>query len=402
MRWRVVLLSVGLASSQTFTNRGFFDLRTTLYPQTASNDSGRVVSEGLLRWEPTVEFSPSLRVFTSVDARSDTHAQVERSPRFDWQDRKLLRPAFSLRRASVQYNRGGLTVEAGKQFIRWGKADILNPTDRFAPRDYLSVVDNDFLGVLAGRVTYEKSGNTIDAVVSRFTPSRTPLLNQRWTVLPDELSNVPLTDAGSLYPDRPQVGLRYNRVGAGYEFSTVFFDGSHHLPLFEGAGSSSGVTFSRYHPRLRLYGGDLAVPTKLFTIKGEAAYFTSDTKTADAYVLWVLQLERTWGEWVFVGGYAGEAVTNQRNPLAFAPDRGFARSALIRAAYTIDARRSFAVETAIRDSGDGVWIKGEYSHQLSGHWRATASFTLIRGSRPDFLGQFHRNSHGVVLLRYSF
>ncbi len=182
----------------------------------------------------------------------------------------------------------------------------------------------------------------------------------------------------------------------------MFFDGSHHLPLFEGAGSSSGVTFSRYHPRLRLYGGDLAVPTKLFTIKGEAAYFTSDTKTADAYVLWVLQLERTWGEWVFVGGYAGEAVTNQRNPLAFAPDRGFARSALIRAAYTIDARRSFAVETAIRDSGDGVWIKGEYSHQLSGHWRATASFTLIRGSRPDFLGQFHRNSHGVVLLRYSF
>lgn len=402
MRFWLVLLSVVVASAQTFTNRGFFDLRTTLYPQTAPNDSGRIVSEGLLRWEPSAEFTPSLRIFASVDARADTHRQVERSPRFDWQDRKLLRPAFSLRRASVQYNRGGLTVELGKQFIRWGKADILNPTDRFAPRDYLSVVDNDFLGVLAGRVTYEKNGNTLDAVVSRFTPSRTPLLNQRWTALPDELSNIPLTDGGSLYPDRPQVGLRYNRVGAGYELSTVFFDGNHHLPLLNGAASSTGVAFNRYHPRLRLYGGDVAIPTKLFTIKGEAAYFTSNTKTADEYVLWVLQLERTWGEWVLVGGYAGEAVTSRRNPLAFAPDRGFARSALVRASYTIDPRRSFAFETAIRDSGDGVWIKGEYSHQLSSHWRATASFTLIRGSYPDFLGQFHRNSHGLLLLRYSF
>lgn len=402
MRWLVLLVGAMVAPGQTFTNRGFFDLRTTVYPQTAANDSGRVVSEGLLRWEPSVEVSSSLRFFGSFDARSDTHRQVERSARFDWQDRKLQRPAFSLRRASVQFNRGGWTMEGGKQFIRWGKADILNPTDRFAPRDYLSVVDNDFLGVLAGRATYEKRGHTLDAVVARFTPSRTPLINQRWTVLPDELSNVALLDEGSRHPERAQVGLRYNRVGAGYEFSTVFFDGHHHLPLFDGVPSQQGIRFGRYHPRLRLYGGDVAVPTPWFTLKGEAAYFTSSTATADEYVLWVAQVERTWGEWVFVGGYSGEAVTKQRNPLAFAPDRGFARSALARASYTIDPRRSFALETAVRDSGDGLWIKGEYTQQLSAHWRATASFTLICGSRPDFLGQFHRNSHGLLLLRYSF
>ena len=31
-------------------------------------------------------------------------------------------------------------MEAGKQLIRWGKTDILNPTDRFAPRDFLTVL----------------------------------------------------------------------------------------------------------------------------------------------------------------------------------------------------------------------------------------------------------------------
>ena len=36
---------------------------------------------------------------------------------------------------------GGFTLDVGKQFIRWGRADVLNPTDRFAPRDFLNVID---------------------------------------------------------------------------------------------------------------------------------------------------------------------------------------------------------------------------------------------------------------------
>ena len=37
------------------------------------------------------------------------------------------------------------TIEVGRQLVRWGKADILNPTDRFAPRDFLNVVHNEYL-----------------------------------------------------------------------------------------------------------------------------------------------------------------------------------------------------------------------------------------------------------------
>lgn len=398
----LLALCAACAGAQTFSQRGYFDLRTTVYPQAATNDRGRFIEEGLLRWEPTVELTPSFKLFGAVDARSDTHRQVERSLRLDWKDRSLQRPALSVRRASLQWHRGPVTVEAGKQLIRWGKADILNPTDRFAPRDYLSVVDNDFLGVTAARVTWESGNNSLDAVVSRFTPSRMPLLNQRWTVLPDQAQGFRLLDDGSRFPNRAQVGLRWNHVGSGYEFSTVVFDGDHHLPLFAADLRADGVHLARYYPRLRLYGGDFALPTRWFNVKAEAAYFTSQTPTADEYVLWVLQLERTWGEWVFVGGYSGEVVTERRNPLGFTPDRGFARSVLARAAYTIDARRSVAFQAAIRDSGQGAWVQAEYSHQLSNHWRATGSAALLAGSRPDFLGQFERNSHLMVALRYSF
>jgi len=403
---RTAFLWMALAAEslrgQSFSQRGFLELRGAFYPQTAPGDSGRAVGEALLRWEPSLQLSPSWKLNAAFDARTDTHRQVERIWRADFQDRRRQRPAFSLRRASALWHKGPLTVEAGKQFIRWGKADILNPTDRFAPRDYLSVTDSDFLAVTGARITVEHGAETLDLVVTpRLTPSRAPLLNQRWVLIPETLRALGVEDAGSRFPGRAQYGVRWNRNANGYEYSFVFYDGFHHLPLIEGE-LGARVRLRRYHPRLRLYGGDAAVPTRLATLKGEAAWFTSSDRTADEYVLYVIQAERTWKEWVFAGGYAGEAVTSRRNPVAFAADRGFARAFVARAAYTIDPRRSFAVEAAVRQNGEGTWTRAEYSHQLSGHLRATASFTLIRGEPNDFLGQYRRNSHGMIALRYNF
>jgi hypothetical protein len=399
-----ILLTIP-ACAQKFTQRGFLELRSTLYPQTAPGDSGRVVAEGLLRWEGSYQAAPSLKLFGSFDARTDSHRQAEREFRLDWRDRRARRPAFSLRRASAAWYRGGLTLEAGKQFIRWGKADILNPTDRFAPRDYLSVTDNEFLAVTAARATWERGSNTFDLVVSPFfTPSRTPLLNQRWVAIPEEARALRLIDEGSRLPGRTQFGARWGHIGRGYEFSAVVYDGFHHLPLLDGRFDprDAALRFSRLHPKLRLYGGDLAVPLPWFTIKSEAAWFSSRTAQADEYLLYVIQAERTLGEWVLVGGYAGEVVTARRNPLAFAPDRGFARSFLGRAAYTLGPRRSVAMDAAVRDTANGVWLRLEYSEELSAHWRATTSITWIAGSQSDFLGQFRRNSHAVAGFRYSF
>ena len=53
---------------------------------------------------------------------------------------------------------------------------------------------------------------------------------------------------------------------------------------------------------MRMYGGDATLPIRWLTIKGEAAYFTSTSASTDEYMLYVVQLERQTGEWVFVGG----------------------------------------------------------------------------------------------------
>ncbi len=399
----LLLLGAAICCAQDFTQRGFFDVNLAAYPQTAPGDSGQAVAEALFRYEAFYKASPSLRFSAGIDARSDTHRQVGREFSLSWQDRERRRPAFEVRRLSVTYTKGRATIEVGKQFIRWGKADILNPTDRFAPRDYLNVVDNDFLAVTAARLTYGTASDSVDLVFSpRFTPSRVPLLNERWVVLPEGIA---IGETAPRFPGGPQFGARWNHIGRIAEYSLSFYNGYNNLPLIDAAivrFSPPEATLARFYPQMRMYGADAAIPLRFVTLKAEAAYFTSATPQADEYVLYVIQLERQAGEWFFVGGYAGQAVTESRSTIEFAPDRGLTRAFLAHAGYTIDANRNVALEAAIRQNGRGSWTKLEYSQAFGQHWRATAALGWLRGEDGDFLGQYHRNSNVLLALRYSF
>lgn len=396
----LVMLAFGL-TAQDFQQRGYFETRLFVFPQAAQGDSGQAVGDGLIRYEASKKITSWLRVYGAFDARADSHRQTERRFRIDWSDRGILRPAFSLRRLSVVAHKGPITFEFGKQFIRWGKADVFNPMDRFAPKDFVNVVDSEFMGVPAARLSIEKGSDTIDLIWQvRFTPSRVPLLNQRWAVLPAGLA---FRNGGADYPGGTAGGIRWNHLGRGYEYSLALYDGNNHLPLFDGAITPDlKINIKKYYPQMRMYGATAAVPIRWFTIKGESAYFTSSTKTADEYFQYVVQLERQSGEWSFVGGYAGEVVTERRNPLGFSPDRGLAKTFLGRASLTIDSYRSIAFEGAVRQNGDGSWLKSEYVQTLGAHWKAVAAFSWIRGTAGDFLGQYRKNSHAVLGIRYSF
>jgi hypothetical protein len=410
------------ADAQALTQRGFFEGSAFLFPQAAPNDSTRVVGDLLAREDVFFKPAPWMQFAGGLDFRANSHDQVEDSWRLDLDDRGVKRPRVSLRRLTATFTHGPFTIDAGKQFIRWGKADILNPTDRFAPRDFINVVDPEFLAVTGVRGVVQHGAETFEAVwVPRFTPSRLPLLDQRWTAVPAEAAAVPIVDGGSVFPKGSETGLRWGHVGAGFEYSLSYFNGFNHLPnitatttinaetaehadqsISANYAGSALIVVSRTYPAIRTYGADAAVPTKWFTIKGEAAYFTSSTPLTDDYVQYVIQLERQTGEWVIVAGYAGEIVTAPRAVLSFAPDRGMTRSIVARASYTIDPVRGVAFESAVRQNGDGLYAKAEYSQTAGQHWRVTATGVGIAGHSDDFLGQYHRNSHVALALRYSF
>jgi hypothetical protein len=416
-RWVLAGLCCVPLWAQSFSQRGFVEARGTFFPQTAPSDSGRAIGDILLRYEMGWKLTPWLRFNGAIDGRTDTHRQTERQWRIDWQDRGMLRPAVSLRRFSLTANRGKWTAEAGKQFIRWGKADILNPLDRFAPRDFLNVVDTEYLAVMAGRVTWESGADTVDLVWQpRFTPSRSPLLLQRWGGAGGVLGQGPeapvdfpvqlvLRQGKATLPAGQQWGVRWNHVGRGYEASGVFYQGHNHLPLIDGRISTFPdlrLELFNYFAQLRMVGGAVAAPNRWFTLKAEGGFFASSTPAADNYFQYVVQAERQSGEWTFVGGYAGEYVTARRNLFDFAPDRGLTRSFLGRASLQLNPRDTVAVDAALRQNGEGVWIRGEFTHSFNDHWSVRTGGTFIRGQSTDFLGQFQRNSHLSVAFRYSF
>lgn len=391
--------------AQSIDQRGFLESRALLFPQDAPNDSAQGVNQSLLRWEGSYKSASWLKFNGSFDARLDTHRQVDRELRVSLDDRTTQRPALALRQLSATIHKDKVTAELGRQLIRWGKTDILTPTDRFAPRDYLSsVVDSDFLGVTAARVTVAGANDSFDVIWQPwFTPSRTPLLNQRGTALPPGSNGVAIVDAGARYPGRGQYGARWNHIASGYEYSLSYFDGFNSLPLFDAQFDprTAVVRAQRFYPTMRMYGADMAVQLPWVTVKGEAGYFTTSTPGAQNYVLYVLQVERQVKEWSLVGGYAGETVTQgANNPLRFTPDRGFAKSFVGRAALTIDVNRSLVVESAVRAGGS--FVRFEYSQTFGQHWRVTPGVAWIRGSASDFLGQYHRNSYLSLAVRYSF
>ena len=416
----VSILAAVPAAAQSFSQRGFVEGRLQVYPQEGASATRQAFADALFRHEASWQPRGWLTLSGAFDARADREDRVERRWSIDWDDRGELRPALSLRRLSVAARKGGVSFEAGKQLVRWGQADILNPTDRFAPRDFFEVVDAEFLPVTAARLIWERGTNTFDLVVSRFTPSRIPASGSRWSV-PDRVSlpltalvpeilalgltpPIPVVDAGARFPTRAQAGARWSHVGEGFELSAAIFDGFNHLPRLSSRLDpllGELVVTREYSPR-RMYGADAAWPTRWVTVKGEVGYFTSNRATAAEYGIFVVQLERQTGEWFLVGGYAGEFVTREASELEFSPERGLAKTFLGRASYTIDSNRSLAFEGAVRQAGEGAYLEAEFSQAFGQHWRVTTAGTLIRGRRDDFLGQFRENSNVRVGLRYSY
>jgi hypothetical protein len=317
----------------------------------------------------------------------------------------VLRPRVALRRLSATFSHSGFTFDVGKQFIRWGRADVIYPTDRFAPRDYLNVLNAEVLPVIAARPSLQIGTETVEAIWTlQPTPSRLPLFTQRWAPLPEAARSLTIVDAGSIVPDRPQYGLRWRHTGPKLETALSYFDGANHLPnvLAHVTPAEGRLELLRVFPAIRMLGGDVAVPTSWLTWKFEAAYVTSPKQETEEYFLYVIEVERQIGEWLLDFGYAGDHTTEEYAVPVFSPDRGMARSVIGRASYTVDPRRTVVLEGAVRQNADGVFARAEYSQTFGQHTRLTLAGVAIGGDRTDFLGQYRDNSHVSAGLRFSF
>ena len=98
----------------------------------------------------------------------------------------------------------------------------------------MNVLDTDVLPVIAVHPSLHFRNETFEAVWSpQLTPSRLPLFNQRWTVLPPAVQGIPIVDGGSRLPSGSEQGVRWSHAGSRFDASLSFFDGFNHLPNIE-------------------------------------------------------------------------------------------------------------------------------------------------------------------------
>lgn len=400
-----------LSVAQSFEYRGFLQTSAQMFPYVSPQDPVRLIADALLRVETGYRPKDWLSFEAGFDGRLDSHHQADRSPRLNWWDRRLQRPALSLRLASVTLRRGKFTAQAGKQVIRWGAVDILGPVDRFAPRDFLTVVDNEVLPVTALRLSYENHASRIEFVAApRLTPSRVPLARQRWAPLPSSYPpDAVIVQPPPPYPNSPQFGLRWSRGGPRLDYALTVFDGHNHAPNGEQALLSVQpwvARITRSYPRLRMYGGDIVLPTRFAVIRAESAYFRSrpagNNDPGDDYILNVFQVERQVRRWQWLCGYTHRVTTFDRRSAFFDPQRSLAGSFLGRLQWDWRSNISLALDGAVRRSG-GAWLtRAELSRSWGRHWTTKVNFTWIYGSSGDFLGQFRRNTNAIISDRYTF
>jgi hypothetical protein len=408
--WPLLLGPAAVAHAQVVSQRGFVDGQGTVFFADAPGDPTQAIGDLLAREEVFVKPAAWIQFAAGIDFRGNSHAQVDEDWSVDYRDRTLLRPRVSMRRLSATITRGPFTVDLGKQFVRWGAADIVNPTDRWAPQDFLNVVNSEFLAITAARGVAQIGSHALEAVwAPRLTPSRLPLVNQRWTVVPREAQSVPLAPS-AVYPSGAQTGVRWRHIADRVEYSLSFFDGFNNLPdlvptvrfAAQPSLQPSAIEVTSVYPPIRTYGGDIALPLRRITVKAEAAYFSSSSPASAEYGLYVIQLEQQSGEWLLIGGYAGETVTREGSTASFSPQRGVSRSILGRVSRNVGVTRTIAIEGALHQNGRGAYGKTQYSQAYGQHWRATATAVVLGGRSDDFFGQYRRNSHLVLGARYSF
>lgn len=141
---------------------------------------------------------------STFDFQLDTHHDVDRDRWFDLSQRGLRRPAGALSELYLDAKLGRVDLRVGKQQIRWGRADGFNPTDNLIPYDYLDTFSDVRVAVPALKTDIYLAQTNLEFVwIPFYTPTRLPLLGQRW--FPHLPSQALISENQNMVP----VDLRY-------------------------------------------------------------------------------------------------------------------------------------------------------------------------------------------------
>jgi hypothetical protein len=165
-----------------------------------------------------------------------------------------------------------IDLRIGKQIVAWGRADGINPTDNITPRDLaimLPFEEDQRLGVAAAKLDWiVRPEHTLTVFATPyFEPSVIPWPNSG----PEKIETRPTRNIANT-----QVGLRWNKVGEGFDWSISYFRGFSHLPSL--VPTRTPTTVEARYDRVQVLGADFARNFGRFGVRGEMAYSHTDDR----------------------------------------------------------------------------------------------------------------------------
>ena len=323
----------------------------------------------------------------------------------------------ALREAYVDLRPGLIDLRIGKQIIRWGRADRVNPTDTLTPRDFTLLVPEEGdqrAGTTGISGTAHVAGFSITGVVlPTFSPHVIPIRRPP-----------PGSTLRERTPDDPviQGGVKVERTGERVDWSLSYYDGYDLFPDLEIASvRASGVDLVLTHQRVRVLGTDAATAVGPYTLRGEAAYtFTEHPGVKHPFFFFVLGADRTLPGAVYVNvQYVLRVVSDWARPgdIADPARRQVAiEQALIndqldevKHAFAVRVARSWLDETlkaevsAIVSPTRGDFaVRPKVVYAVTDHLKLTAGADFIRGPARSFFGRLRDTSTAYLEARWDF
>ncbi len=252
----------------------------------------------------------------------DSRDALTAIPKVDWNPAESLFLKFALalrkdfseeERSRIYPYEGFLSVERegwaakiGRQFITWGRADSLRPTDVFARHDFTDLIENREEAVDAVKLDLFRGPWTLEGV---WVPVLQPDIvsfkpDNRWNGLPTE-GDVPGVGRLALTfredpEQRPpktfesgQGGVRLSGSAHGWDFAGMYYYGYDRVPTIirqelsfvDPVAQRATITLVPIHKRIHVFGGDVATAFSGWGLRSEAAYtLTSDPGSVDPEV----------------------------------------------------------------------------------------------------------------------
>lgn len=312
------------------------------------------------------------------------------------------------REGYIQMKTENSELRLGRQLIAWGRADKLNPTDYFAPRDYTFLTSDDEeqkKGVDALRAVMHLGEYDLQGIVAHGNAKNT---------LPFHIAN----NVG-FSQSKAQFGVKLDRYGEGFDWSVAFYRGMDRNPNLA-PGFATGAIVSIYDD-VSAVGLDFAAAAGALTYRGEAAYFrTSDSAGQHLYrrnnhLDFVLGVDGSPFRNANLGiQYYGVAVSHYSpnvlsDPVAKSGAllgnqlRSFQQGVTLRFAHNwLNDALQFEIRANFGLTDHGKYFFPKLVYKPNDYWSLIVGGEYFEGGGNSYFGQFRKNSGVFAEARFAW